>query len=36
LSLSKMSFCLCFKTQRFGGWILFPTSGKAYSVRSNR
>jgi hypothetical protein len=34
--LSKMSSCLHFKTQRFGDWILSPSSGKTYSVGSNR
>jgi hypothetical protein len=34
-SLSKMSSCLCFKT-RFGDWILSSSSGKSYSVGSNR
>jgi hypothetical protein len=30
------SFCLLFKTQYFGGWILSPSSGGTYSVGSNR
>jgi hypothetical protein len=34
LSLSKLSFCLSFKTQRFGDWILSPSSGKTYLVGS--
>jgi hypothetical protein len=29
-SLSKMSSCLYFKTQRFGDWILSPTSGPVW------
>jgi hypothetical protein len=36
LSLSKMSFCLSFKTRHFRDWILSPSSGKTYSVGSNR
>jgi hypothetical protein len=34
--MSKMSSCLYFKTQCFGDWILSPSSGKTYSVGSNR
>jgi hypothetical protein len=36
LSLSKISSCLFFKTQRFGDWILSPFSGKTYSGGPNR
>jgi hypothetical protein len=36
LSLSKTSSCLSFKTERFGDWILSPSSRKAYSVGPNR
>jgi hypothetical protein len=36
LSLSKTPSCLFFKTQRFGDWILSPSSGKTYSVVPNR
>jgi hypothetical protein len=28
--------CFSFETQRFGNWILSPSSGKTYSVGSNR
>jgi hypothetical protein len=35
LYLKTPSF-LFFKTQRFGGWILSPSSGKTYSVGPNR
>jgi hypothetical protein len=35
LSLFKSSSCLSFKIQRFGNWILSPSSGKTYSVGSN-
>jgi hypothetical protein len=35
-SFSKMLSCLYFKTQRFGDWIRSPSSGKTYSVGSNR
>jgi hypothetical protein len=34
--LSKMLSCLYLKTQYFGDWILSPSSGKTYSVGSNR
>jgi hypothetical protein len=37
LSLSKNAVAFIFKTQqRFGDWILFPSSGKTYSVGPNR
>jgi hypothetical protein len=36
LSLSNMTSCFSFKTQRFGDWILSPSSGKTYSVGSIR
>jgi hypothetical protein len=32
----KTSSCLFFKAQRFGDWILSPSSGKTYSSGSNR
>jgi hypothetical protein len=32
----KTPSCLFFKTQRFGDWILSPSSGKTYSVGLNR
>jgi hypothetical protein len=32
LFLSKAPSLLCFKTQRFGDWILSPSSSKTYSV----
>jgi hypothetical protein len=34
--LSKTPFYLFIKTQRFRDWILSPSSGKTYSVGSNR
>jgi hypothetical protein len=34
--LSKTSFCLYFKTQRFGDWILSPSLSETYSVGPNR
>jgi hypothetical protein len=34
--LSKMSSCLYFKIQHFRDWILSQSSGKTYSVGSNR
>jgi hypothetical protein len=36
LFLSKRHSCLSFKTQRFGDWILSPSSSKTYSVGSNK
>jgi hypothetical protein len=36
LSLPKTLAYLFFKTQRFGDWILSPSSGKTYAVGSNR
>jgi hypothetical protein len=36
LFLSKSPFSSHFKTQRFGDWILSPSSGKTYSVGPNR
>jgi hypothetical protein len=36
LSLSKNRPVYFFKAQRFGDWILSPSSGKTYSVGSNR
>jgi hypothetical protein len=36
LFLSKTPFSLCFQTQRFGDWILFPSSAKTYLVGPNR
>jgi hypothetical protein len=35
-SLSETPSFLFFKTQRFGDWILSPSSGKTYSVGFNR
>jgi hypothetical protein len=35
LSLSKNRPVYFFKTQRFGDWILSPSSGKTYSVGPN-
>jgi hypothetical protein len=32
----KTPSSLYFKTQRFGDWIMYPSSGKTYSVGSNR
>jgi hypothetical protein len=32
LSSSKKPSCLFFRTQRFGDWILSPSSGKTYSL----
>jgi hypothetical protein len=32
----KTLSCLFFKTQRFGDWILSPSSDKTYSVEPNR
>jgi hypothetical protein len=36
LFLSKTPSCLCLRTQRFGDWILSPSSGNTYSAGSNR
>jgi hypothetical protein len=33
--LSKTLSCFYLKTQHFGDWILFPSSGKTYSVRTS-